>query len=344
MRVFVFVNRIQEIGFRQTTSLLIAALLRQDHEVFLASVTGLSIRSQSRKTGSNSLIVYAKSVRIGCREKQGMNSRLVSDFANQVNESDLSWIDLQTADVILIRTNPGRDLNRSVSHHEFLELCQVAISKGIRVVNNPERLAFFSSKASVAILPSKYRPEMLVTNDLEKVLQFVREAKCDSVVKPLRGSRGNNVIRLRPDSRRSQRSLIREFESQTVVVQHFVDSDERGDKRVISLNGKLIEHLGHIAGIHRIPAKGEFRANLHKGGSASPLTLTDEQRESAQFAATMLHSAGIQLAGIDLVGDKVIEFNVFSTGGLFDSNRFAKFDFEEVIIRELATSASCTGL
>lgn len=331
MRVFVFVNQIQEIGFRQTTALLISACYRMGCEVYLSNVDGLAVSSS--RSGSRA---SANAIPLNLDE-HARSSRSVSDFAKTVDITQLGSEEIKNEDVILIRTNPGRDLNRSNVHSTFLELCQVAKAKGIRVINDPDRLGFFASKAAISVLPDKYRPEMLVTNDLQSVVQFVKSSECDCVVKPLLGSRGENVVRLRSDTATLDESL-KHFAGKSIVVQHFIASQERGDKRVVVLNGELIENEGQIAGIHRIPADGDFRANLHAGGSAIPLSLTQDQREAVLAAAAILKNAGIQLAGIDLIGNKVIEFNVFSTGGIYDANQFADFDFTESIVSSMLGS------
>ncbi len=329
MRVFVFVNRVCEIGYRQTTALLIAAFYRKGHEVFLANVDGVSIHGKANQQDRPALFIDALRLDLS---HQDASSRDVAQFAQSAGASGESQsLRVCDEDLVVIRTNPGRDLERSTLHTTFLETCQVAKASDIRVVNDPNRLSFFASKAAVAVLPAEYRPEMLVTNDMERVEKFIRESNRDCVVKPLLGSRGNDVIRVDANCENIAESLDR-FENQSIVVQHFIDSEEPGDKRVVVLNGQILEQDEHVAGIHRVPAEGDFRANLHAGGTARLLKLTPEQRAAALAAASILYDAGVELAGVDLIGNKVIEFNVFSTGGLYDANQFSGIDFADLII------------
>ena len=340
MRVFVFVNDLQEIGFRQTTALLIASLHRQGHEVFLANVSGLSVSGcctsvqpkSSREEQNSNPTFLAMSIRLKLNST-GVTSQHVANFACQTQDSHFAVVEITSQDLIFIRTNPGRDLANRNQHEIFLEVCQVASYSGIQVINDPAKLNFFASKAAVLLMPSEYRPEMLVTQNLESVLGFVKNANRPCVVKPLLGSRGEDVIRL-DGSANSERELGR-FKDRTIVVQHFVDSDEPGDKRVVVFGGKILEHEGHLAGIHRVPAEGDFRANLHAGGSAKPLSLSKDQRLAISTAVSILQDAGIYLAGVDLIGTKVIEFNVFSTGGLYDANQFSNLDFSDMVVAEL---------
>ena len=341
MRVFVFVNRVQEIGFRQTTALLTSAFLERGCEVFIAAANGLSISGQSssceqrqpsRGSASSGLKVL---VRAACVEidRSHLSSRSVAAFTRSIPETQFAPTELTPQDLIFIRTNPGRDQENIGQHTAFLEMCEVAKSSGIRVINDPSRLSFFASKAAVLLLPTEYRPEMIVTDELVAVRRFIEGANRPCVIKPLVGSRGKDVVLV--NTTKDLENSVSRFDGRTVVAQHFIESETPGDMRVVVLNGTLLEHNGQIAGIHRIPSEGEFRANLHVGGSAKKLTLSPKQKEAAIVAATMLLDAGIVLAGIDLIGSKVIEFNVFSTGGLYDANQFAQHDFCNTIVSSL---------
>ncbi len=331
MRVFVFVNQVQEIGSRQTTALLIAALYQQGHEVFLADVDGLVLHALDESTR-----LFAHAATMNFTSGDAADSRAVAKFAQTTHPAMFSKQRIQTSDVILIRTNPGRDLARTMRHQTFLELAKVAMAAGIRLINDPTWLGFYASKASIAVLEPPFRPAMIVSHDPSAVVDFVRNADGQCVLKPLVGSRGNDVLRVSGSNSDLEETVNRLSGHQGVTAQHFVRSSEPGDKRVVVLNGRLIERDGYLAGIHRIPATGDFRANLHAGGTALPLKLSARQREAVEHAAAILYANGIQLAGIDLVGSKVIEFNVFSTGGLYDASQFADLDFAQIVIEQFA--------
>jgi glutathione synthase len=74
------------------------------------------------------------------------------------------------------------------------------------------------------------------------------------------------------------------------------------------------------------------------------LQLSSQQREAVEHAAAILYADGIRLAGIDLIGTKVIEFNVFSTGGLYDASQFAGQDFAKRIIDRLVIADGSRNL
>lgn len=326
MRVLVVVNQVSEIGFRQTTALLIAALVRKGHEVWLTNVDAVSVAALDGQPK-----IYARAIKL--QASTDCQSEQVESLAQSGTASSLQQI--EPGDLVMIRTNPGRDIARTQIHESFLHLCIAADTIGIRVVNAPEHLRYFASKSSLVSVNPKYRPAMLVSNNVPKIIEFINNAPDDCIAKPLFGSRGENVIRVSKSTGDVEEKLESTFGLTTLVVQHFVNADHAGDKRVIVIGGEILQVDGHFAGIERRPAIDDFRANLHAGGSAHQLSLSDDAIAATQYAAKLLHQHGIWLAGVDLIGRKIIEFNVFSTGGLYDSIRFSGLPFDEIVIQKL---------
>lgn len=324
------VNRFADITYRQTTALLAASFRRLGESVVVAEVASVTARTRDN--------TVEFSIRGIALPPEATISQQVADlFVAPANDAPEVFA-LSAEDVVLIRTNPGRDSARHSLHGTFLELMMIAEESGVNVVNRPANLLRFASKSSLLMLDRKYRPEMLVSSDADEVIDFVQAAPSDCIVKPLLGSRGENVLRVSKESPDLAMLITETFGNMQVVAQHFFDANHPGDRRVVVLDGQILESAGGIAGIERHPAAGDFRANLHAGGSAHPLSLPTGERESATAAAQLLADHGIRLAGVDMIGDKIIEFNVFSTGGLYDGNRFAGTDFSETIVRQLLHS------
>jgi glutathione synthase len=334
MRVFVFVNQIEEIGYRQTTALLIASFVRQKHHVFLANVDALAFSA----TGDQAFAcTMAKEIPFAadCQSEDVEAFAKSTATAKSNATAPARFEPIEAGDVIMIRTNPGRDASRVQIHESFLHLCAAAESTGVRVINSPQQLRYFASKSSLVTVDPKFRPAMIVTNEPKQILDFINCSPVDCVAKPLFGSRGENVIRVSKSNSDLEQTLSDSFGDTTLVVQQIVDADHPGDKRVVVLDGEILEVDGHLAGIERHPASNDFRANLHAGGSAHDLTLSPTARSAAQYGAELLAANGIRLAGVDLIGDRIIEFNVFSTGGLYDAIRFSDVRFDDVIAERL---------
>ena len=203
------------------------------------------------------------------------------------------------------------------------------------MVNDPAGLRFWASKSSLAMVDPAYRPVMLVSHDAEQVADFVDDAQVDCVIKPLVGSRGQDVILVKSNQAGLGERIRSTFGDRGVVAQHFVRADHAGDKRVVVVGGQILELDGWLGGIQRQPPERDFRANIHVGGTPHRLTLDDAARQTAEYAARILDVHGIWLAGVDLIGNKIIEFNVFSTGGLHFAEQDSGLSFSDEIVNRL---------
>ena len=327
MNCVVIVNAVSELTERQSTSMLIASLIRRHSTVFLLDV------EQWDQNASADLKGYRVAV------PPNADSAAVARFSAALERRDAKVIEMSRIERVLIRTNPGRDPNRWPLHQRALSFC-MNFSKQGSVINHPAQLEFFASKESLRELDIKYRPPMLVSDSPQEIQEFVQSALGPCVVKPVHGSRGRDVQKVFPSDSQLQKKLAPTYAGKRMIVQHFVESTEPGDKRVVVWGGKILEHQGHVAGVHRIPRDGEFRANIHLGAESQLLQLTKAQREAAEQAASLLMRHGIDLAGIDLVGSQVIEFNVFSTGGLYPALQFTGIDFSDRIVADLLSGRS----
>ena len=328
MRVVVVINRLDELTARQTTAMLIAAFVARGHDVFVGEVDGLAVRDRSDGLEFTCDVVPVPD--------SSIDSQLV---ANGLNAEGVEPIQLARGDLLFLRTNPGRDPERIGAHDRCLQLASVARTLGVRVLNRPDQLTRFASKASLFELDAAFRPEGIVTSKIADVLSFAADQNGPCVVKPLMGSRGRDVVKLTPGDANAIDATAKVMARSPVVCQEFVNWDQPGDVRLVVLNGEPLTLDGSVAAIHRVPPAGEFRANLHTGGTAQPIIPDEAMLAAATHAAQLLNRHGIWLAGIDLIGSKVIETNVFSTGGLFDAERFYDRDFAAAIASQASNHA-----
>ena len=90
----------------------------------------------------------------------------------------------------------------------------------------------------------------------------------------------------------------------------------KGDKRVILVDGEP------VGAINRVPATGETRSNLHVGGRAEKIALTDRDREICARIGPLLREKGQIFVGIDIIGDYLTEINLTSPTGMQELERF----------------------
>lgn len=124
------------------------------------------------------------------------------------------------------------------------------------------------------------------------------------VIKLLEGTQGKGVILAETDV--AAENVINAFKTLNVniLVQRYVGEAHNKDIRCFVIGSHV------VAAMQRQAAAGEFRANLHLGGKASPVEITAKEREMAIKAA---HTVGLSVAGVDIIraedGPKVLEVN-----------------------------------
>jgi glutathione synthase len=221
-------------------------------------------------------------------------------------------------------------------------LGQMLKARGVTVVNDPSSLARATSKLYLEEFPEKVRPRALVTRDPEAIEQFVAEVG-HSVVKPLYGAKGRNVFVLEDESEANLAQIIEAVLGDGyAIVQEFVDGGEDGDARIFLLEGKILEHDGKLAAFRRVPSGNDPRANISKGGRAVPLEVGDVERGIVEAMGEKLVADGMFFVGIDVIGDKVVEINAESPGGMQAVERLYEIDVCPTVIGALERLA-CSG-
>ena len=163
---------------------------------------------------------------------------------------------------------------------------------------------------------------------INKVIDDCDEEKM--ILKPLDGSGGRGVIVLEKNARTNINSLldfyIDDENDNFVILQEYIQGAEEGDVRVIMLNGNA------IGSYKRTPAEGEFRANVDVGGSIEKYNLTDSQRRICKMVGKKLVSDGLYFAGLDMIGDKILEINVLNPSGNTNMDKIFKVRVEKQIV------------
>lgn len=124
------------------------------------------------------------------------------------------------------------------------------------------------------------------------------------IVKLLEGTQGRGVVLA--ETKKAAESVINAFKAlrANLLVQEFIKEADGKDLRCFVIDGKV------VASIERKAAPGEFRANIHQGGSANIVKITPEERKLATTAAKVL---GLNIAGVDIIrsnnGPLLLEVN-----------------------------------
>ena len=218
---------------------------------------------------------------------------------------------LEEFDVILMRQDPPFDMAYITATH-ILEM----LPPTTKVINNPAEVRNAPEKLLVTLF-ADLMPATLISRDKEKIRSF-RDQYKDIIIKPLFGNGGAGVFRLQPGDQNLSALLEMFFETSRdpVMVQQYLPDVRAGDKRVILINGEA------KGAINRVPQEGEARSNLHVGGTAQAVELTDRDREICAIIGPELKRRGLVFVGIDVIGDYLTEINVTSPTGIREIERF----------------------
>jgi len=214
-----------------------------------------------------------------------------------------AWQDLADFDAVLMRKDPPFDQGYLTATW----LLEMAERQGARVFNRPQALRDWNEKLAIARFPDFIAPT-LVSGDAGQIRAFLAE-QGDIVVKPLNAMGGAGVFRLRPGDPNlgSILETVTRHGAETVMAQRFLPEIADGDKRVLVIDGEPVPYC-----LARIPAEGETRGNLAAGGTGVARPLTDRDWQIARALGPSLKAAGIFLAGLDVIGDRLTEVNVTS--------------------------------
>ncbi len=169
------------------------------------------------------------------------------------------------------------------------------------------------------------------TQDIDGLIDTVGGAPV--VIKLLEGTQGIGVVLA--ETHHAAKSVIEAFRGldANILVQEFIKEAEGMDIRCFVIDNKV------VASMKRQGAPGEFRSNLHRGGTAQQIKLTPEERSTAIRAAKAM---GLRVAGVDLLrsnhGPVVMEVN--SSPGLEGIEKATEVDVAGRIIEYFEKNAT----
>jgi len=190
---------------------------------------------------------------------------------------------------------------------------------GSAVVRQFEMMKVFTAVESQALVRSRDKlrslqilarsgvgmPKTVFTNystEIKKIIESVGGPPL--IIKLLEGTQGVGVV-LAPTQKAAE-SMIQAFHSMKarIIVQEFIKEAKGEDIRAFVVDGKV------VGAMKRRGKEGEFRSNVHRGGTTELVKLTPEQRKAALIAAK---SMGLSIAGVDMLesdrGPLVLEVN-----------------------------------
>jgi glutathione synthase len=306
MRIGFVVNDVATEQPEFTTTRLAMTAIRRGHEAWLLGVGDFSnepdggVGAQARTTTS--------------RHRDG--KAFLADLQGDDNQP--RHLDVDDLDVLMMRNDPSEDINdRPWAATSGVLFGQLAATRGVLVANDPFSLANALNKTYFQHFPESARPRTFISRARDQLADFVASVGGRAVLKPLQGSGGAGVFLVSDEESPNLNQIIEAISRDGyVVAQEFLDGAERGDVRIFVLNGEAMMRDGRCAAFRRVNAGADLRSNMHVGGEAEAADVTDEMLDLVRVVRPKLLADGMFLVGLDVVGSKLMEINVFSPGGL----------------------------
>jgi glutathione synthase len=308
MRIAFVLDDIPKENPVYTSVLLAQQMHNKGHEVFITDVRNLA---------------YYPDGHMGARVKRAPKKSYKSphEYIEEIKSEKAidERITAADLDVLFIRNDPSAAPSNEVwAQTPGAVFGQVATLDGVIVLNDPFTLSDSVNKMYFQQFPEDVRPRAVITRDPLEIKEFYKEQKNKAmIIKPLQGSGGKGVFLINEDSAANLNSMIEaNMRDGYIIAQEYIPEAAKGDIRLFMMNGEMLTRDGKVAALHRFSETGDARSNIHAGGSTKKAKITTAIHEIVDRVRPKLVQDGVFFAGLDIAGEKLLETNIFSPGGL----------------------------
>jgi len=269
-------------------------------------------------------------------------SRIIKE--GLIRNHEIIQVDHSKCDLIIEKKNPAIIYNGKILHNIDAIIPRIGASLtfyGTAVIRQFELMKVFTTVQSQALLHSRDKlysfqllskaglglPKTVFTNYSKNVNDIIRGAGgAPVIIKLLEGTQGLGVVLAETEN--AAESVIQAFNGMKirVIVQEYIKEVQGSDVRVFVVDGEV------VGAIKRQAKNGEFRSNLHRGGTARVIQLTEDEEKAAIKAARTL---GLGICGVDLLqsnhGPLILEVN--SSPGLEGIEKATGTNIAEKVIQ-----------
>lgn len=326
MRIAFFVNALEGETPSYTTTALALAAIARGHEICYVTPDDFVLRPD------DSLMIRSTVVTAAKQKKPDLFIK-----ALQGDQSEVKTIDIREIDVLFLRNDPSEDADeRPWAAHVGIIFGRLAAERGVLTVNDPEGLSRAQNKLYFQGFPEAVRPKTLISKSIEEIRAFIDDHKGGIILKPLQGSGGKHVFKIASSDEANLNQIFEAVSNEGyLIAQSYIPEAKAGDIRLFLMNGRPLQRDGVYAALRRVPAKGEVRSNISAAGTAAAAEITPKILEIADMVRPKLIEDGMFLVGLDIVGDKILEINVFTPGGLRNMAGLYGIDLSVEVIEAL---------
>ena len=321
-----FVNDIEREYENYTTTALAHAARARGHKVCYITPSDFVLNPD------DSLSVHGRFIPNRKYQKRG-------DFFKVLKSDDdckVQKLDASDIDILMLRNDPSIDFERPWAMEAGILFGREAAKRGVIVVNDPDSLGRAVNKLYFQSFPAEARAETLITKHSADIRAFAKAHKGNVILKPLQGSGGTGVFKVDAENRSNLNQMIEAIgRDGYIIAQAYVPAAKKGDIRLFMMNGEPLQIDGKYAALRRVAAKDDIRSNIHAGATRESVEIGETELRVAELIRPKLIADGMFLVGIDIVGDKILEVNVFSPGNLESCSEMAGVDFTAPILDAL---------
>jgi ribosomal protein S6--L-glutamate ligase len=237
-------------------------------------------------------------------------------------------VELEHVDAIIPRIGAKRTFYGTAIVRQFETMGTYTINPSLGITRSRDKLRSIQLLAKSVGVPITGFAHS--TGDVDDLIQIVGGPPL--IIKLIEGTQGVGVVLA--ETKKAAESVIQAFMglNANIIIQEFIKEAKGTDIRCLVIGDKV------VAAMKRQAEPGEFRSNIHRGGSAKLIKITKEERAAAIKAARLMR---LQMAGVDLLrsnrGPLVMEVN--SSPGLEGIETATQADIADIIIEYIEKHA-----
>lgn len=224
-------------------------------------------------------------------------------------------------DVVWMRKDPPVDL--AYLHSTYL---LDFLPSRVLQINPAAVLRDVCEKLAPVHFPTLFPPTLVSRSPADLASFVARQGR--AVLKPLEDCSGRGIVLV--DAARPDLAAAIDFATDNgrrfVQGQKYLTDIAAGDIRVLMLGGEI------LGWVRRLPAAGDFRSNVNAGGHCEACTLGPREQKICAMVGPWLREREIHFAGIDIIGDYLLEINLTSPSCLREMNILNGWRLEETIL------------
>lgn len=322
MNLLFFVTDLAAEKANYTTYRLAVTALSRGHNVYHMSANEFTV------CNDNTVVVPAK------RVPKSNYKDAIPYFEDLISKPKVEQLKLSNVDVLMLRSDPSLATGEmSWAQTIGIQFGRLARKDGVVVLNDPEGLNMALTKMYLQLFPESVRPKTVITQNVDDIREFAKSLNGNMILKPVQGSAGKGVFLVQQNDYSNLNQIVQALSKDGyIIAQEYLPDAVNGDTRLFLMNGEPLKYKGKYAAFRRLRKGDDVRSNVHVGGTIAKAELTPEMLAIADALRPRLVMDGMFLVGLDLIGDKVIEINVFCPGGLRNAQKLEGVDFTKPVV------------